>query len=267
MLYTGKSHILFHEIDRLKLQIDLVGISETHWIGKGEFCIGDYLFVYSGNDELHREGVAIVLSKDARACLLGYELISSRIMCVYLQTQIGKCSIIQVYAPTLDSDDIIKDKFYDDLNNLIQSVSSKHLTIVMGDFNAKVGNEHQDWPSCLGKFGLESCNANGERLLQFCTVPNLSITNIMFRHKFNKKWTWSSEDGRYKNMIDYILINRKFKSSVCNTCTLNSASLDTDHKLIGSVIRLKLKKCYKTPPLKKFDISKLSDPAVVAAFQ
>ena len=92
----GHLEHLIHELDHL--QWEVMGISETHWCDSGELRRDGYLFLCSGNDSIHREGVAIILNKTAQRSLIGYNPVSERIISVRLRTQIGATTIVQVYT-------------------------------------------------------------------------------------------------------------------------------------------------------------------------
>ena len=86
----------------------------------------------------------------------------------------------------------------------------------------------------LGRFGLGRRNARGERLLEFCRDNDLFVTNSMFKHRKRRKATWISPDGKTINLIDYVLISKRWKSSVTNTTALPGGDFDSDHVLVMS---------------------------------
>ena len=55
--------------------------------------------------------------------------------------------------------------------------------MVLGDFNARVGNDMEAWCGTLGKFGPAEQNENGRRLLDFCALNDLVVTNTLFKHR------------------------------------------------------------------------------------
>ena len=83
-------------------------------------------------------------------------------------------SIIQVYAPTRSHDDEVVDSFYEKLQSALEQVKRREICILMGDFNAKVG-EGAEPSAGIGRFGLGIRNERGQRLADFSAANNLSI--------------------------------------------------------------------------------------------
>ena len=158
---------------------------------------------------------------------------------------------------TADSDTMVED-FYDELQLAINNKPASDMLILMGDFNAKVGTDYQNWDGVLGKFGMGECNERGEKLLNFCATNGLFLANTCFKQsKVCREWTWESPDGTYHNKIDYIIINRKMRSSITNARSFPSAYVGSDHQLVLANIKLKLKaKKRPTQQMKKFNVAK-----------
>ena len=94
------------------------------------------------------------------------------------------------------------------------------------------------------------------------------ITNTCFRQaKANRQWTWESPDGVTLNVIDYILIFSRCRSSVTNSRAYPSADIGSDHQLLIANIRLKLKARRRHTASKQYDTKKLSDPLVAINYQ
>jgi hypothetical protein len=72
--------------------------------------------------------------------------------------------------------DEVKDAFYEDLCNLLDSVPKTDKLILKGDFNARVGCDAATWPGVIGSHGVGKCNSNGLLLLQTCSTYDLTIT-------------------------------------------------------------------------------------------
>ncbi|VDP44514.1 unnamed protein product [Schistosoma margrebowiei] len=83
-------------------------------------------------------------------------------------------NIIQCFAPTNDYNEDAKDQFYNILQSIIEKCLTKDLTILMGDFNAKVGTDNTGCEDNMGRHGLGERNENGERFANLCAFnkPN-----------------------------------------------------------------------------------------------
>ena len=108
--------------------------------------------------------------------------INDRLMTLRLPLSGNKhATIVSAYAPTMTNPDKAKDKFYDDLHNIISATSRTVKLILLGDFNARVGTDHQTWEGVIGSEGVGKCNSNGLLLLRKCAEHNLLITNTVFK--------------------------------------------------------------------------------------
>nr|KAG5700998.1 hypothetical protein BaRGS_022709 [Batillaria attramentaria] len=87
------------------------------------------------------------------------------------------------------------------------------MTILMGDFNAKIGSDNTGYENTMGTLGLGQMNENGERFADFCALNQLVIGGSIFPHKRIHKATWRSPDHVTENQIDHICISRKFRRS------------------------------------------------------
>ena len=91
-------------------------------------------------------------------------------------------TIIQVYAPTSNAEEAEVERFYEDLQDLLELTPKKDVLFIIGDWNAKVGS--QETPGVTGKFGLGIQNEAGQRLIEFCQENALVIANTIFQqHK------------------------------------------------------------------------------------
>ena len=75
-------------------------------------------------------------------------------------------TVIQVYAPASNAEEAQVERFYEDLQDLLELTPRKDVFFIIGDWNAKVGS--QGTPGVTGKFGLGIRNEAGQRLIEFC---------------------------------------------------------------------------------------------------
>ena len=115
------------------------------------------------------------------------------------------------------------------------------------------------WTSCLGPFGAEKLNENGQRLLELCTFHNLCITNSFFKTKPQHKVSWRHPRSKHWHQLDLILVRRAAIKNVLHTRLYHSADCDTDHSLVCCKIRLQPKKFHRAKKLgtPRIDVSKI----------
>ena len=96
-------------------------------------------------------------------------------------------TVIQVYAQTCNTEEAEVERFYEDLQDLLDLTPQKDVLFIIADWNAKVGS--QEIPGVTGKFGLGVQNESGQRLIEFCQKNALVIANTLFQqHKPTEHW-------------------------------------------------------------------------------
>ena len=99
---------------------------------------------------------------------------TERLLTLRLHSSDGPVTLLSAYAPTQPSPPDVKDEFYTILSETVQSIEQ---LLLLRDFNAKVGTDHDSWPNCFGPFGTGKFNENGQRLLELYSYHGLCITN------------------------------------------------------------------------------------------
>ena len=95
---------------------------------------------------------------------------------ICLQDKQFNITVIQVYAPSSNAEETEFERFYEDLQDLLEL---KDVIFIIGDWNAKVGS--QGTPGVTGKFGLGIWNEAGQSLIEFCQENALVIANTLFQ--------------------------------------------------------------------------------------
>ena len=149
---------------------------------------------------------------------------------------------IQVFAQTSNAEEV--ERFYEDLQILLELAPNKDVLFIIGDWNAKVGS--QETPGVTGKFGLGVQKEAGQRLIEFCQEMSLVIANTLLQQHKRRLYTWTSPDGQHRNQIDYILSSKRWRRSIQAAKTRLGAECGSDHELLIAKLRLKLKKVGKT---------------------
>ncbi|XP_076046084.1 uncharacterized protein LOC143028190 [Oratosquilla oratoria] len=223
-----------------RFNIDIAALSETRLSGEGklEEDGSGYTFVWKGKDEAERRehgvGFAIKTSifRDHQMTLTA---ISERLMTLRVPLPDNNfMTLISSYAPTLDADEDLKNHFYQQLNNTIRKIPQSDHLLLLGDFNAR----NKTFP-----------------LLTRCTACQIDI-----RLRGNI------------HMLDYVIVRQSdIKYVRVTKAVLGADDCWTDHRLVVSrltlAVRRKLRVRSQEPSRRKYDISKLKDPAYSTIYE
>ena len=140
-----------------------------------------------------------MVNKRALNAVLGCNLKNDRMISVRLQGKPFNITVIQVYAPTGNAEEAAVERFYEDLQDLLELTPTKDVLFIIGDWNAKVGS--QETPGVTGKFALGMWNEAGQRLIEFfpreSTGHNkhpLPTTQEKTLHMAITRWSKSKSD-------------------------------------------------------------------------
>ena len=133
--------------------------------------------------------------KRVRNAVLGCNLKNDTMISVRFQGKPFNITVIQVYAPTSNAEEAEVERFYEDLEDILEITPKMDVLFIREDWNAKVGS--REIPGVTGKFGLGIRNEAGQRLIEFCQENALVITNTLFQQHKRGFYTWTSPDSHY----------------------------------------------------------------------
>ncbi|KAI5737947.1 hypothetical protein M8J77_001036 [Diaphorina citri] len=236
--YNGRSLYTDDRLEELELELskikwDIVGLCEVRRKEEEKIELrSGHIFYYRGTEKGGQSGVGFIIHKRWKDKIIGFESTSDRVAKVVIQiNKRYKIQIIQIYAPTSSYSDEVVEEFYEELSE-INNKENHHLKIIMGDFNARIG-EKQHGESAIGNFGYGRRDERGSRLVDFAEKEGLQIINSFFKKKVHRKYTWTSPSGN-KSELDYILTNKKYIFQDCTV--LNKFNTGSDHRMVRGKI-------------------------------
>uniref|UniRef100_A0A914XFE1 Endonuclease/exonuclease/phosphatase domain-containing protein n=1 Tax=Plectus sambesii TaxID=2011161 RepID=A0A914XFE1_9BILA len=247
--HVGQKELIAAEI--IKGKISIATLSELRITGSGTLAINPpeinetVALYYSGGDK-REAGVGFMVSQLAAQSVVAFQPLSDRLAILSVDGPVK----LHLFATALDS------------------VPKRDVIILAGDLNAHVGADRTGWKETLGRFGHGNTNDNGLRLLSFAAANDLMIGNSIFQHPLKHRLTWRNPAGKDSAILDYVLINRRFRSTLGNVRVMRGFDCGSDHYLVRARLRLRLQRAKKrpTPPAKR-DWARLRDPAVRRNFQ
>ena len=164
---------------------------------------------------------------------------------------------------TTTNEEEVKERFNQDLDKLLLSIPAEDKLIIMGDFNARVGQNGGVWKGIIGKHGVGKENSNGTLLLSECAKHNLAITSTFFRLVAKKRTTWMHPRSKQWHLIDYIITRQRDLKDVHVTESMRGADCWTDHRLVRARVSLTTQRPHRISapkPPRRLDTARLKDP-------
>ena len=181
----------------VRVNIDILGINELKLTGMGEFNSDDHYIYYCGQESLRRNEIAIIVNKKSLKCSTWVQSQKQQNdLCLFPR------QTIQYHSNPSNAEETEVERFYEDLQDLLELTPKKVLLFIIGDWNAKVRS--QETPGVIGKFGLGIQNETQQRLTEFCQENALVIANTLFQQHKRRLYTWTSPDSQYRNLIIFL---------------------------------------------------------------
>ena len=112
------------------------------------------------------------------------------------------------------------------MDSVIYAAPRTDKLILLGDFNARVGTDHQIWEGVIGSEGVGKCNSNVLLLLKKCAEYELLITNTVFRLPTRRKTSWMHPRSKHWHLIDCVVVRRKDRQDVSDKDYVGCRLLD-----------------------------------------
>ena len=127
----GKLEVVKQEM--ASVNVDILGIRELKWTEMGELNSDDHYIYSCGQESLKRNGVAIMVNKRVQNAVLGCNLKNDRMISVRLQGKPFSITVIQVYAPTSNTEEAEVEQFYEDLQDFLKLTPQKDVLFIIGN--------------------------------------------------------------------------------------------------------------------------------------
>ena len=235
---TGKGRELADMMERRKL--DVLCVQETKWKGsKARNIGGGYKLYYHGTDG-KRNGVGIVLKEKLTENVLEVKRVTDRLMGLKVEVEGVMLNVVCAYAPQVGCEMEEKDRFWQDMDGIVENLPREEQVIIGADFNGHVGEGNCGDEKVLGKHGFKQRNEEGQMIVDFAKRMELGVINTYFRKKDEHKITYKS--GGRSTQVDYMMCWRRNLKKINDCKVVVSEGVVRQHRLVMCKMELRVKR-------------------------
>ncbi|KAK3569841.1 hypothetical protein QTP86_005854 [Hemibagrus guttatus] len=235
----GKGSELSDMMERRK--VDLLCVQETRWKGSKAHSIGaGFKLVYHGVDT-KRNGVGVVLKEEYRGNVLEVKRVSDRVMSLKLEIEGVMLNVVSGYAPQVGCELEEKERFWSELDEVMESIPTGERVVIGADFNGHVGEGNTGDEEMMGKFGVKERNLEGQMVVDFAKRMDMGVVNTYFQKREEHRVTYKS--GGRSTQVDYILCRRGNLKEISDCKVVVGECVARQHRMV--VCRMTLMVCKK----------------------
>ncbi|KAK3569805.1 hypothetical protein QTP86_005795 [Hemibagrus guttatus] len=236
---TGKGRELADMMERRK--VDILCVQETRWKGSKARSIGaGFKLFYYGVDS-KRNGVGVVLKEEFVWNVLEVKRVSDRVMSLKLEIEGVMLNVVSGYAPQVGCELEEKERFWSELDEVMESIPMGERVLIGADFNGHVGEGNTGDEEVMGKFGVKERNLEGQMVVDFAKRMDMGVVNTYFQKREEHRVTYKS--GGRSTQVDYILCRRGNLKEISDCKVVVGESVARQHRMV--VCRMTLMVCKK----------------------
>ncbi|KAK3529345.1 hypothetical protein QTP70_029129, partial [Hemibagrus guttatus] len=234
---TGKGRELADMMERRK--VDILCVQETRWKGSKACSIGaGFKLFYYGVDS-KRNGVGVVLKDEFVRNVLEVKRVSGRLMSLKLEIEGVMLNVVSGYAPQVGCELEEKERFWSELDEVMESIPTGERVVIGADFNGHVGEGNTGDEEVMDKFGVKERNLEGQMVVDFAKRMNMAVVNTYFQKREEHRVTYKT--GGRRTQVDYILCRRGNLKEISDCKLVVGESVARQHRMV--VCRMTLLVC------------------------
>ncbi|KAK3551758.1 hypothetical protein QTP70_025125 [Hemibagrus guttatus] len=176
-------------------KVDILCVQETRWKGSKARSIGaGFKLFYYGVDS-KRNGVGVVLKEEFVRNVLEVKRVSDRVMSLKLEIEGVMLNVVSGYAPQVGCELEEKERFWSELDEVMESIPTGERVVIGADFNGHVGEGNTGDEEVIGKFGIKERNLEGQMVVDFAKRMDMGVVNTYFQKREEHRVTYKSGVG------------------------------------------------------------------------
>ncbi|KAK3544182.1 hypothetical protein QTP86_006029 [Hemibagrus guttatus] len=222
-------------------KVDILCVQETRWKGSKARSIGaGFKLFYYGVDS-KRNGVGVVLKEEFVRNVLEVKRVSDRVMSLKLEIEGVMLNVVSGYVPQVGCELEEKERFWSELDEVMESIPTGERVVIGADFNGHVGEGNTGDEEVMGKFGVKERNLEGQMVVDFAKRMDMGVVNTYFQKREEHRVTYKS--GGRSTQVDYILCRRGNLKEISDCKVVVGESVARQHRMV--VCRMTLMVCKK----------------------
>ena len=186
---TGKGREL---ADMIVRKVDILCVQETRWKGSKARNIGECCKIFYHGADGRRNGVGVILKEDFIGRVLDVKRVYDRMMYMKLEIEGVMMTVISAYASQVGCMRKEKDKFWTDLDEVVESIPKEERLVIGADLNGHVGDGNIGDENVMGRYGDKARHAEGQMLVDFATRLEMAVVNTYFKKREEHRVTYKS---------------------------------------------------------------------------
>ncbi|KAK3557560.1 hypothetical protein QTP70_030490, partial [Hemibagrus guttatus] len=181
-------------------KVDILCVQETRWKGSKARSIGaGFKLNYYGVDS-QRNGVGVVLKDEFVRNVLEVKRVLDRVMSLKLEIEGVMLNVVSGYAPQVGCELGEKERFWSELDEVMESIPMGERVVIGADFNGHVGGENTGDEEVMGKFGVKERNLEGQMVVDFARRMDMAVVNTYFQKREEHRVTYKSGGRRTQKL-------------------------------------------------------------------
>ncbi|KAK3552014.1 hypothetical protein QTP70_031598, partial [Hemibagrus guttatus] len=181
-------------------KVDILCVQETRWKGSKARSIGaGFKLFYYGVDS-KRNGVGVVLKEEFVRNVLEVKRVSDRVMSLKFEIEGVMLNVVSGYAPQVGCELEEKERFWTELDEVMESIPTGERVVIGADFNGHVGEGNTGDEEVMGKFGVKERNLEGQMVVDFAKRMDMGVVNTYFQKREEHRVTYKSGGRRTQKL-------------------------------------------------------------------
>ncbi|KAK3566081.1 hypothetical protein QTP86_025534, partial [Hemibagrus guttatus] len=177
-----------------------------------------------------RNGVGVVLKEEFVRNVLEVKRVSDRVMSLKLEIEGVTLNVVSGYAPEVGCELEEKERFWSELDEVMESIPTGERVVVGADFNGHVGEWNRGDEEVMGKFGVKERNLEGQMVVDFAKRMDMAVVNTYFQKREEHRVTYKS--GGRRTQVDYILCRRGNLKEISDCKVVVGESVARQHRMM-----------------------------------